>query len=91
MALRERDIESSVAALWPREPAQAGVLRRLADRYGDRVDLEIVAGVVQCAFAAFAEATVTLYIPILAERRADQQLRVLASNRQTPQTSAEVS
>jgi hypothetical protein len=80
MALIERDIEPSVAAVWSRGSVQQDVVvGRLADRYGARVDLAVVTAVVRSSFAAYADAAVTLYVPILAERRADEHLRAIAA------------
>ena len=79
MALIERDIESSVAAVWPQESVQQDVVCRLADRYAATIDPVVVAAVVRSSFAAFAGASVTQYVPLLAERRADEWLRAITA------------
>ena len=82
MALVEQQAMSPPAiGVEPRwEAAHRDVSRRLAVRYQDRVEPAFVEAIVARHFDAYLDARITLYVPLLVERAADDELRRLTNS-----------
>ncbi|HEX4819176.1 MAG TPA: hypothetical protein VFV00_03135 [Acidimicrobiales bacterium] len=82
MALVEQHVGPPSIGVEPRwESAHQDVSRRLAIRY-DRVDLALIEAVVARHFDAYVDARITLYVPLLVERSASDEIRRCASVRE---------
>jgi hypothetical protein len=57
------------------EAAHRDVSSRLAARYENRVDVALVEVIVARHFDTYVDARITLYVPVLVERAADDELR----------------
>ena len=60
--------------------AHRDVSTRLAARYGNRIELVLVEAIVARHFGAYVDARITLYVPVLVERAANDELRRHLSN-----------
>jgi len=69
---------SEVEPHW--EAAHRGVSDRLAARYENLVDLAVIEVIVARHFEAYVDARITLYVPVLVERAAADELRRLTDS-----------
>ena len=53
------------------------VVRRVAARFGDRLDAELVVKIVQRTAVRFESARIRDFVPVLVEREAVEELRTL--------------
>jgi hypothetical protein len=76
VALVEQQVVPPVVGVEPRwEAAHRDVSSRLAARYENRVDPALVEAIVARHFDTYLDARITIYVPVLVERAADDELR----------------
>jgi hypothetical protein len=80
VALVEHHVVPPVVGVEPRwEAAHRDVSSRLAARYENRVDRGLVEAIVARHFDAYLDARITIYVPVLVERAAGDELRRCAN------------